>query len=344
MRVYLTGAFELMDRRVGYGNASYYIYETMKKLGVDVHIKDVKDNSPYDADIEISFDQPSRYRFMCPTSYKIGYTPWESTEFLPNWWRNLNAVDEVWTTSYWCENIFQQKLPNKPVFTYQHGIDHKFRPKKRVHDLSKPFTFLFIGEPYWRKDGDLVARTFAEFFGDDPDYRLIIKATNINTIKIHHEQKNIFGSPEALYDNIITMTNMLTSDELIMLYEEADVFLYPSWGEGFGFNPLQAMAMGIPTVCTEAWADYRDYITVPLDSTLHLSPWQEIHPGFMLKPNHMRFRAAVMNAKDNYDEWSSFAFKQSFKIHEEYDWEKVTRPAVDRLEKIYESRNLKRRA
>ena len=39
MRVLLSGAFEWMDVRVGFGNASYYIYKSLKKQGVDVVVK-----------------------------------------------------------------------------------------------------------------------------------------------------------------------------------------------------------------------------------------------------------------------------------------------------------------
>lgn len=38
--------------------------------------------------------------------------------------------------------------------------------------------------------------------------------------------------------------------ELPALYRQADLFLFPSWYEGFGIPPLEAMASGLPVVMT----------------------------------------------------------------------------------------------
>ena len=336
MKVYLTGAFEHLDNHVGFGNASYHIYRTMKALGVDVRVKTLDSPRKYKADIEIAFDQPQRYAFMSQ-GYKIGYTPWESTGFMKDWWKPLYECNEIWTTSNWCKDVFQNNLPGKDIFVYQHGMDHNFSPKKRKLDPDQPLTFLFIGEPFVRKDGQSVAEIFAELYGNDANYRLIIKCTNVNTIQLDDERGRLRGAPDAVYNNIIVIRNMLSPAEMISLYDQSDVFVYPSWGEGFGFNPLQAMAMGIPTICTSEWADYKDLITVPIGSIPCLTPWPEIHPGNMLSPNKSELHQAMRVAKVNYREWSNIAYRNSLILHEEFDWMKVTKPAVERLEKIFKT-------
>jgi glycosyltransferase involved in cell wall biosynthesis len=40
----------------------------------------------------------------------------------------------------------------------------------------------------------------------------------------------------------------VSSDALVSLYNLADVFLFPSWDEGFGYPPIEAMACGAPVV------------------------------------------------------------------------------------------------
>jgi glycosyltransferase involved in cell wall biosynthesis len=42
----------------------------------------------------------------------------------------------------------------------------------------------------------------------------------------------------------------LPEDDLRALYRQADVFVFPSLSEGFGFPPLQAMACGVPVVAS----------------------------------------------------------------------------------------------
>lgn len=41
-----------------------------------------------------------------------------------------------------------------------------------------------------------------------------------------------------------------TQEELAELYRNSDIFLFTSWFEGFGMPPLEAMASGLPVVCT----------------------------------------------------------------------------------------------
>jgi glycosyltransferase involved in cell wall biosynthesis len=43
-------------------------------------------------------------------------------------------------------------------------------------------------------------------------------------------------------------------DHLAMLFSAADIFVSTSWGEGFGLNPLQALAAGTPVIATDCSA------------------------------------------------------------------------------------------
>jgi glycosyltransferase involved in cell wall biosynthesis len=43
----------------------------------------------------------------------------------------------------------------------------------------------------------------------------------------------------------------VTDDQLVRLYSGADCFLYPSFGEGFGFPALEAMACGAPLLASD---------------------------------------------------------------------------------------------
>lgn len=331
MKVYLTGAFSHRQRSMGHGEAAHHIYETLKKMGVDVRCKgDEFDGEP---DIEICFFHPHNYEFYYQNSYKIGYTAWESTEFQPTWWMFFDNVDEIWTPSKWTESVFKRQLPHMKTFVYNHGLDSIWSPKKRTYNPKKDvFTFLNIGEPFDRKDAQLVVDTFAKLYGDDPKYRLILKCSGLNrTNRINLETGQ-------LYSNIICYEQYLKTEQMKHLYESAHAFVYPSWGEGFGMQPLEAIGNALPTISTWIWSDYKDFITMPIDSSYEVSPWQSVHPGFMLKPNEKQLKMAMKYIVANYNEISKNAFKNSFKAHKEFNWEKVTKPAIERLKKIYNSR------
>ena len=278
MKVSFTGpAIRHMDRGAGYGEASYNIIKSFKRLGVDVELESSR------ADIEISFADPGNYIFYDNSSYKIGYSAWESTEMSQKFKINMSYCDELWGTSPWTTSVYKKMFPSKNTFTYLHGIQEAWKPNLRK-SANNPFTFLHIGEPYSRKDAQMVVDSFVELFGHNPNYRLVLKCSKMNTTRVKHP-RGYDCSPAALYENIIEISGMLSEEQMVGLYNQCDVFVYPSWGEGFGFQPLQALAMGMPTICVDGWADYKDFITWPVDSEWYMTDWQDKHPGYMLKPN-----------------------------------------------------------
>lgn len=56
----------------------------------------------------------------------------------------------------------------------------------------------------------------------------------------------------SLYRNDIIFTGRTTDRELIQLYNQADIFVYTSLFEGFGFPPLEAMGCGLPIICSDS--------------------------------------------------------------------------------------------
>jgi glycosyltransferase involved in cell wall biosynthesis len=331
LKVSFTGAPEYMDRNVGYGEASYHIFQEFEKQGIECLI-----GSPQ-AKIGISFVQPDKYRFG-KNQYKIGYTPWESTDVFDSWRAPLrNGIDEMWTTSPWCAEIFKQHT-DKPVFVYEHGIEDTWIPLKRKLSPDRPFRFLHVGEPAFRKDAQMVVDAFIKTFGHDPNYELVLKCSQMNTTRVYDELTGrVKGSPNAFYKNIKIIESFISVEQMNGLYDLCDAFVYPSWGEGFGFNPLQAMAKGIPTICTSGWASYARYITMPLDSTWNMSPWTTTHPGQLLKPDFDQLKKYMKDVVDDYEYYSSLAYKNSFLIHKDYSWKKVTQPAFQRLTEIQEN-------
>ena len=331
MKISLTGpAFRSMDKQLGYGQASFNIYKSLQALGIDVGIETL------DADIEICFSHPQEYTQINPKAYKINYTAWESTDLSPEWKRNVGRCHELWATSNWVANVWENLFPGKQIFVYKHGINSIWKPEKRT-ESHKPFTFLHVGEPYSRKDGQLVVNTFIELFGDDPNYRLVLKTNGMNTIQVLDPRHGFFSSPSAAYENIVTIDGFLTDDQMVGLHSLCDVFVYPSWGEGWGLQPIQALASGMPVISTDGWADYARYITWRVDSRWSYSPWQNIHQGLMMQPEKSHLKEQMLNSVKDYKSVLDKTYNNALSIHKDYDWIEQTKPAVARLEKIYEN-------
>lgn len=317
-----------MKTNNGYGHAGTKIVDSLKELGHEVGFQFSK------APVQLNFSQPDYFK-LHRNQYQISYTPWEST-VIPEKWRNsLNFVDEIWTTSDWCANVFEDN-GYKNVRVFPHGIDSIWAPRRRRE--SDVIKFLHVGEPAPRKAGQMAVDAFAKLFGNDPRYSLTLKVFKHNTTRIYNNyiDKNIIGLPNVLYNNIYIIDKDMSTEELVKLYHDHDVLIYPSYGEGFGFIPLQALATGMPTICTDSWAHYKKYLgPLKLKSELIDSPWPFPHEGKVYEPNYQHLLELMRDVAVNFKAYSGYYYAQSTEIHKEYNWNQLTNNAFDHIFKKF---------
>ncbi|GAB4026607.1 glycosyltransferase family 4 protein [Spirosoma gilvum] len=70
-------------------------------------------------------------------------------------------------------------------------------------------------------------------------------------------------------DEAVTFTGYVNDNELISLYHHAALFAYPSFFEGFGLPPLEAMACGCPTLVSNTTS----LPEVCADASLYVDPY-----------------------------------------------------------------------
>lgn len=330
MKISVTGAFRNFETNYGYGNAAHNILNGLNKYKIDWAVDRIG------SDIEIFWGHPP-YEFKKSTTYNIGYTAWESTEFKDNWLESMEDANELWSPAYWLSDLFSKKT-GKPTFTYEHGVSKLWKPYRHYRNTSRPFTFLHIGEPQVRKNGQMTVDAFSELFGNNPNYKLVMKSSGMNTTRIRNRSGSIIGTPQGVYNNIIILEQMMDQEMLIELHNKVDCLIYPTSGEGFGFHPLESMACGLPTITTTGWCNYKKFITLELEDELSQSEYTALHPGKMFNPNYEDIKLKMIEMVENYDKYSKIAFKNSFNIHKEYDWDVVNYKAVKRLKDIYDSK------
>jgi glycosyltransferase involved in cell wall biosynthesis len=142
---------------------------------------------------------------------------------------------------------------NKVVVTYN-GVDKKFKRLKNYmenksyindkYNIPKDY-ILVVGNLQPRKNISRLLNVYIQLKKNIEgfDHKLLIvgrKAWLFNDIF-----KNIRDN--GLVDDVI-LTNFVTDEELVKIYNAADVFVYPSIFEGFGLPPLEAMACGTPVI------------------------------------------------------------------------------------------------
>ena len=171
---------------------------------------------------------------------KVANTMAENDTIGKPWVNASNRMDYVLVPNKFQETVFKESGVESPVFVIPHGTEtEKFpyfeRPKREI------FTFGIVGWLNDRKGVFDVIRAFASEFDNNEPVRLILKTSNPS-----------FGYYSNFNDPRITTINKLTSpEELNLLYQSLDCFVFPSKAEGIGQPPREAMATGLPVILTK---------------------------------------------------------------------------------------------
>lgn len=324
MKISINSAVQIDYTSVGFGVAINNIYRSLIALGHDPVINDET------APVAFNWMQPHMFK-PTPGQYQILYFPWESTKFLEKWTDicNSEGVDEVWTTSDWCKEVFIAEGITKPITVFNHGIESIWTPKKRIR--KGPVRYLNMGGPANRKGWQESFDAFRDIFGDDPRKATLTIKANERSLVRWFDERQFVHSPSELR-NVKVITTKLSTPELVKMYHEHDVNIYPSYGEGWGFIPHQSLATGMQTICTEEWAPYKQYLgDLGLKSHYGPTKWHGEHEGDVCYPDLGDLREKLVISYDEFEDQSQKFFKQSWDIHHEYDWKTLTEKAFEKV-------------
>jgi glycosyltransferase involved in cell wall biosynthesis len=330
---------------VGYGYVPDRLYPCLEKSGLPIERRTPETpeeftdlfrviNLGYFSEVygsdKILINHSMPEAFVKSSLYSIGFTYWETNRLPDDWVKNCNKMDEVWTSSRFMQDVFVKSGVKVPVYGFNLGVEPAlYSPLRRY--AHNQFTFLSMGSPSTRKNSQVSVDAFLKLFGGNDEYRLIYKSN---------------GAPDARnYANGVMMGRLdhpqieiideeLSHDDLAKLYDEVDCLLYPTSGEGWGIIPFQAIAKGIPTICTNATAcEEYAYMSVPLDYEWSQDKMSGIYEnaGFWAKPNFDDLCDKMLYVVNNYDKVSKKTFSSAEYINKNMTWEKVSKDYVNRL-------------
>jgi glycosyltransferase involved in cell wall biosynthesis len=131
------------------------------------------------------------------------------------------------------------------------GLDAEFRPRpeeregaRRRLGLGGPI-LLHVGHTGFYKNIEGCLRILARLRHQGIDARLVRVGEPLRPAQRALMERLGLGS-------FVREAGRATVEELAQLYIAADVLLFPSLYEGFGWPPLEAMACGLPVVCSNA--------------------------------------------------------------------------------------------
>ena len=121
------------------------------------------------------------------------------------------------------------------------GLDARYTVKK---DIEKEKIILYVGSLNERKNFSAVIRAFELLERDD--YRLFIVGNFSGNFSISEQNRKLLE--RAKKNPMIEFKSDVNDSKLIRFYNQAKIFLFPSFYEGFGLPPLEAMACGTPVI------------------------------------------------------------------------------------------------
>lgn len=142
-------------------------------------------------------------------------------------------------------NVTDYSFPNKGDFKHKLGLN---REEKII---------LYLGRLHFKKGIDILIESFSLLSNERNDVKLVIAGPdNDGYIKVVKE----WISKAGIQDKVI-FTGLIEGNDKFSAFQDADVFLLPSYSENFGITIVEAMLFESPVVISNKvniWREIQD--------------------------------------------------------------------------------------
>ena len=242
-------------------------------------------------------------------------TMWETDTLPEKFYRYLDQFETVIVPSMFNFDLFERYHDN--VHMIPLGVDRTvWFPEPFVSDGK--FRIVCGGSNFLRKGLDVALEVFSSLGLADSELH----------IKLVHP---FLDAPKSLdHPNVVVHREIMSLADEVALMRQADMFVAPSRGEGFGLMPLQAISLGIPTALTDAHGhrEFSSLATHRLSSTLapaDLGRWPMT--GLWHEPNRDELSEAIIDVYHNRDKYRKKAIKTAPEVAA-FSWEVAAKQLV----------------
>ncbi len=174
------------------------------------------------------------------TNVAVPFHEW--SRYPEAWAARLNAFDQVWAASSYLAGVLRRSGVAAPVRFAPPALDLHPPGLKRSWASNRPFRFLFVGEPHFRKGHHLLIEGFRRLNAPAGRATLTIKT-----------------SPECTWTlpdrDIRVIARRWPLSRLWRLYGAHDAFVSASLAEGLGLGVAEAMLARLP-VAANRWGGH----------------------------------------------------------------------------------------
>lgn len=338
----------------GYSGASEKIAIALEQHGYDIRVMSFAKDHPANVtekgreikskpfavgDVGICMGLPNAFTSIL-SPIKIGFTMFE-TDKIPsgvNEWCGktgnaadiINKLDMLLVPSEHNKSLFEKSGVKIPIEVVHLGIDPE-QYVKMDRPVRSKFTFLMSGVLTLRKNPGAALCAFLNEFKDNDDVRIVFKTSS-----------GTMGHVQMPYKNVEIIDRLATQEEMFSYYRDADAFVFPSRGEGFGLTPLEAMATGLPTIFADntgmhEYADKRYNFPIVCPTTARATRfpknWGDV--GNWYEVDMKELQKAMRWVYDNRDEAKKIGMASSDWVHREWTYAETAKQIGKIIEKLY---------
>lgn len=174
--------------------------------------------------------------------------------------RRLSATDMVLSISDSArlEVLEATSLTEARVLNISSAVDERYAPAAGPVDadgsvrgrigLVRPFV-MYTGGIDSRKNIERLIEAFARAGSYAASHQLAI-VCSISDVDVQRLRQ--VGRDAGLGDGALVLTGYVADEDLLALYRLCDLFVFPSWHEGFGLPVLEAMSVGAPVAVADS--------------------------------------------------------------------------------------------
>ena len=166
---------------------------------------------------------------------------------------NLKKAAKIITVSeYVKKDILREfPVPSDRIRVVYNGVNQRFMPCARTQAFRDKYNLpehyvLFVGTTSPNKN---IKRAIDAITTVREKYSLTHKLIVVGQAGEDDAELKRYASSNNLRTSV-SFLNYVDDEDLVQMYSNADLFLFPSLTEGFGIPPLEAMRCGIPVVAS----------------------------------------------------------------------------------------------